>query len=567
MKIVTPSLPSLANFFSKKSWNLQPLRMSCWKHLTKNFRDFGLKTDDFFQNLHFGLGRCLQHDIEGSRQFRHFLGWIGLLFLSIFSPQNANARGHFNWTNDARQAYQLATQLRFAESKTTLQRMENADADNLLRPFIENYIDFLTVFLNENKSEYNRLRKNLDPRLERLAKGDRSAPEFLYCQAEMRLQWAIARGKFGDYLTAINETKQAYALLEENRKKHPQFAANLKSLGVLHALVGTVPNEYRWAIRMFGGMRGTIEQGLREVEQAIDFGRSHPDFVFAKECVVAYSFLLKHLGNQSDAAWQTIQSSGLNPSENPLEAFAVASLAMKTGRNDEAIRVLEKCPTGSQFHPFPYRDFLLGICKLQRLDWDANQPLERFLKTFGGIYGIKEAYQKLAWHWLIAGSREGYQNNIGLAKTQGNDRFEPDQAAEREAKSGEVPDPILLKSRLLFDGGYYQRAYDLLKNLNGNFVHDPRLHLEYQYRMGRISHNLKRWSEAVDFYEKTIRTGSRMPQYFACNAALQLGLLHEDRRQLAEARKSFERCLEIEPEEYGASLHARAKAGLNRLKG
>ncbi len=492
---------------------------------------------------------------------------IGIAFFAFIFHEKIEARqGHFNWTSDARMAYNFATALRFTESRAVLNTIASNDPDNLLRPFIENYIDFFTVFINENKNEYATLRKNLDPRLAAIAKGDKNSPYYLYCQAEMRLQWAIVRGKFGDYLTAINETKQAYALLEENQKKFPDFAANKKSLGVLHALVGTVPDEYRWAIRMFGGMRGTIEQGLAEVEQAIDFGKSHPDFVFAKECLVVYAFLLKHLGNQSESAWQIINSGQLRPTENPLEAFALASLAMKTGRNDEAIKILENCPTGVQFHPFHYKNFLLGIAKLQRLDWDANKPIEKFIKEFTGIYGVKEAYQKLAWFHLVAGNQSGYKTYIAYAKTKGDDRFEPDKAAEREAETGEMPDPTLLKARMLFDGGYYQRAYDLLRNLGGNFIYNPRLHLEYQYRMGRIAHQLKHHAEAIDFYEKTIKTGEKSPWYFACNAALQLGLLHEERRQNQNARTAFRRCLEIKPEEYAASLHARAKAGLNRLK-
>ncbi|MCC6463063.1 MAG: hypothetical protein IT260_21515, partial [Saprospiraceae bacterium] len=69
------------------------------------------------------------------------------------------------------------------------------------------------------------------------------------------------------------------------------------------------------------------------------------------------------------------------------------------------------------------------------------------------------------------------------------------------------------------------------------------------------------------YYMVVIETGARQPWFFACNAALQLGLLHEQRQEKTLARAAFRRCLELQPEEYAAGLHARAKAGLDRVRG
>jgi uncharacterized protein HemY len=46
-----------------------------------------------------------------------------------------------------------------------------------------------------------------------------------------------------------------------------------------------------------------------------------------------------------------------------------------------------------------------------------------------------------------------------------------------------------------------------------------------------------------------------------------LGLLYEDRKEWANARAAYQRAVKIDTEEYSASLHARAKAGINRVKG
>jgi tetratricopeptide (TPR) repeat protein len=124
----------------------------------------------------------------------------------------------------------------------------------------------------------------------------------------------------------------------------------------------------------------------------------------------------------------------------------------------------------------------------------------------------------------------------------------------------------LLRARLLFDGGYFQRAYDLLKNAASVYASNPKMNLEYNYRMGRIAHRLGKAQEAKNFYGQTIQAGEKSPWYFACNAALQLGALHEEKKDWKNARTAYQKCLDIKPEEFSASLHARAKAGLNRLK-
>lgn len=466
---------------------------------------------------------------------------------------------------EVRTAYKKAVSMRFEESRMLIAELKRTQPDNLMTLFVENYVDFLQSFIDEHKGDYKSRLKKVDNRLWKISKGDNTSPYYLYTQAEIRLQWAILRGKFGQYLTAINEVKQAYALLEQNQKKFPDFIPNKRSLGIMHALVGNVPEEYRWAVKMFGGMDGTIQQGLGEIEEVIDYAEANPKFAFAEESLVAYSFLLLHLGNKSDKAWKKLNNGTLRPKENPLAAFAIASLAMRTGRNTKAIEVLQQAPSGKGIHPFHFKNFLLGIAKLERLDKDANRYLEAFIKNHTGNYGIKEAYQKLAWYHLINGNPAGYSKYIQFCKTEGSDRFEPDKAAEREAKSGEIPDVLLTKARLLFDGGYNQRAYDLLLEKADNYAPNTKNSIDYYYRLGRISHGLKKYNEAAKFYQKTIEAGRNKPWYFACNAALQLGLIREQQGNTSAAKDAYKTCLAIDPEEYASSLHAKAKAGLNRL--
>lgn len=472
---------------------------------------------------------------------------------------------YFDFSVLAKEAYQKATNLRLLDARKTLEALKQEEPDNLIPILIENYVDFLTVFANDNAQDYKRLSKNMEPRLHKISRGDPRSPYYLYCQAEIRLQWAFLRSRFGDFLAAMSDTKQAYALLTENQRRFPDFIANKKSLGVLHALVGNVPEEYRWTLRALGGMSGSTEQGLQELEAVQDYAKKHP-FIFEEEALVAHAFLLAYLNNQAEEGWRILTERKLNPRANPMAAYAMAMVAMRAGHNETAIRLLQEAPGGDAYHPFYQRDYLLGLAKLRRLDKDANKPLEDFITHFKGENGLKEGYQKLAWFHLVFDNADGYQTYTNQTKTKGAAHTEPDKAALREARSGEQPEKHLLQARLLFDGGYYQRAHDLMQAASQAYAGNQRQQLEFTYRMGRISHKLGNIHDAVRYYNQTIDDGAKLPWYFACNAALQLGLLHEEKKTYQEARNAYLRCLDLTPETYAGGLHAQAKAGLGRIK-
>ncbi|MEZ4894712.1 MAG: hypothetical protein R2778_17075 [Saprospiraceae bacterium] len=487
------------------------------------------------------------------------------VLIGLFCFKDLTAQRYYEFSPMARQAYREIMSLRFEKAISSLDALKQGEPDNLTRIFLENYLEVLWIGVEDDETAYKRLSDNMDKRLYQLSRGEPRSPYYRYTQAEVRLQWAVLRARFGDELACLNDVKQAYALLEENNRRFPDFMANKKSLGVLHALVGNVPDEYRWTVRLLSGMRGSIEEGLAELASVVSYAKTH-DFVFADESLILYAMLLAQLNNQPDKAWSILQSGNLDTGKNPLSAFAFAHLAIRSGHNDRAIKILSDLPRGDDYHPLHYADFLLGVARLHSLDDNAQMPLLRFVDNFSGKNGLKEAYQKLAWNQLLRGNANGYFEYMKQVKLRGVARSDPDKAALREANSGEMPDVLLLKARLLFDGGYYSRAYDLLKNAGGRYDTDSRNKLEYLYRMGRVTQQMDKRELAQSYFKQTIELGEKRPWYFACNAALQLGIMKELALDVQSAQLWFKKCLSIQPEEYATSLHAKAKAGLNRIK-
>jgi hypothetical protein len=399
-----------------------------------------------------------------------------------------------------------------------------------------------------------------------IAAGDASSPYYLYLQADIRLQWALVRLKFGETANAFTEVSKAYKLLRRNVQRFPDFMPNYKDMGVLHAMVGTIPEGYRWGIKLLSGLDGTIEQGCQELETVVAYAAKN-DFVFANETAALYAYVLLHLANRSEEAWQTVIAARFRPQENLLHCFVMANVAMRTGRNDTAIRLLSQRPQGPEYKDFPYLDFMLGLAKLRRLDSDADKYFLRYLSRFGGQNFIKEAYQKLAWHALLNGKAQAYRQYMDACQRLGAEVVGGDKSAQKEAAGGLAPHRELLKARLLFDGAYFERAYRVLEKKNPQDFPIPRQQLEYAYRMGRILHGMKEYSKALFYYQRTIEVGRDAPYFFACNAALQSGLIYESLNSRAKAREYFNLCLAISPDEHRTGLHQQAKSGLARLRG
>jgi tetratricopeptide (TPR) repeat protein len=208
---------------------------------------------------------------------------------------------------------------------------------------------------------------------------------------------------------------------------------------------------------------------------------------------------------------------------------------------------------------------MLGLAKLRRLETDASVYFQRFLQQRSGQNGIKEAYQKLAWCELLKSNQNGYRAYLKTAITQGKAATGADKNALQEAQSGKTPEVTLLKARLLFDGGYLQKAHQQLQTKSSADFKDQAGRLEYFYRMGRILHGLEQWDEALGFYQRTIRQGQNEPYFYACNAALQAGLICEKQKNFPRAQDFYKTCLRLSPSEYKTELHQKAKSGLGRL--
>lgn len=484
--------------------------------------------------------------------------------VSVFGQYN---KPFFELTPNLELAYQDVLHLRLLGAQQLVQKELGKNSENYMSLLIENTIDFFRIFIDENEGQFNKLSELKKQRVGILKNSDVKSPYHLFSQAQIALQWSLLNGKFKSYLKAFQELRTAYSLLERNDRLFPDFLPNKMQLAVLHTLIGTVPNQYKWGAKILG-FEGSVEGGIAEFEaviQKLESG-SKEQHLYRQEAYIMYALLLTHVGNREEKAMKLLQKIELSPEKSPLVAYVLAHFYMHNNQSDMALKVLSKTPRGEGFYPFYYLDYLTGLCKLYALDLNSAPYFKTYIQKYLGQHYKKECNQKLAWLALLKGDNANYLEYKKLALTTGSALMEADQQALNWSKLPEVENVFLLKARLLFDGGFYTKSIASLKELKAEGFKTQDQQLEFSYRLGRALHKLADYPEAVKNYEQTILLGHDKKIYFACNAALQIATIYETQKKYPQSRQYYQKCLELKPSEYQTSLHQKAKAGLSRIE-
>jgi len=494
---------------------------------------------------------------------------ISLVFFLVFTVNLAFGQYYYDFHQNCEKSYSAILSLKFEEGKKLIEQEKTTHPNNNIPYLLENYIYFLTVFISEEEQQFDELEDLKDDIIDRLKDGDESSPYYRYSLAQVYLQWAFARSKFKEYVTATFEINKAYRLLEKNNKEFPDFLPNLINLGLLHTLIGTVPDNYNW-IKKLVGVEGTIDQGVNEILKILNASITQPEYShFKAECLFYLSFIQMNLMTNKQKALEYIDMIGNDSTSinNPLAVYAIARIYMSNGLNDKAIELLLSRPTGDEYFPFYYLDYLTGLGKLYRLDKDANKYFFKYVINFKGLNYIKDSYQKLAWYYLVNSNIDKYNEYIVKVNQYGNEIIDADKQAEREAENGDVPNVNLLKARLLFDGGYYEKALMAITgNSEGNFLENEKDSLEFTYRIGRIYHEWGKPDNSIPFYDKTIENGSESELYYAANSALKLGNIYEDKGDYNKAIYYYKKAQAMKNDEYKNSINQKAKAGIQRIE-
>ncbi|MEP7195047.1 MAG: hypothetical protein ABI851_00900 [Saprospiraceae bacterium] len=482
-----------------------------------------------------------------------------VLFLIFFSLNALYSKDVCLFNAEVKDIYQEILKLNLDQASYRIHTSLKIN-ENFAFVLLEDYVDFFQLFNFESNTDFEKLIENKKTRLNNIKNSKLEMEWSLFLQGEILLHWSLIHLKRNENLKAFLCVKESIQKLELCKSKFPNFIYCNKSLGILHTLIGTIPEEFDWTANLLG-FTGNIESGKKELIDFIDFSIKQND-IFKLESIAAYSFIISYIENKPKKALQFWQQNIDIKNRNILSSMIFTKLLIRSGEPSKALMEIHTYST-SEKNKLPYLYFISGLLKLQELNKSCEEDFQNYLRVFKGNSFKSETYQKLAWNSLIFGSSEKYPFYMQKCLEVGNAITDEDKQAIFEARTRILPDVLLLKARLLSDGFNNNRAYNLLiKHLEDYYKGN--LKLEYCYRLGRVCQLLGKNGEALSFYSDAIETDLSMENYMSCFALLNSGIIQEEYGDKSVACKFFSRALNLKPGQYSSSLHQKAKSGLFR---
>ncbi len=481
------------------------------------------------------------------------------IFLILFNLNSFSQSPDFKITPEIKEAYNnfIELKLRKGERKITTYRKDNPN--NGLAILVNNYYDFIHLIISSDKTEYNRLKKNENIRLNKLKKLDKTSPYYLYSIAEIKFQWGFVKLIFDDKISGLWSMRSSYKMIKENQINHPGFSPNQKTLGLMEVILGSVPDENKWILNSIG-MKGNFFTGLSYLSTV-----ANSNNIFSTEAKLYKELVnIYILKNETEGIGNLKNLSNQNESNLLIHFLYVSSLA-KAGKNDEALKTLNSFKITSEYTIFPSLGYIKGICYLNKLDYEnVSKELHSFLKNHKGINYTKSTYYKLYIAHYLNGDTSKLTALRDKGLKVGSKEIDADKDAYGFFHENINPNKELAKARLLFDGGYYNASLILLSN-EGDFSENNKI--ELNYRKARNYHGQRKLKSAIKYYKTCIHLQNlNQKLFYAPNSCLQLGYIYQKIKDNANAKRYFEKAITYKKHQYKNSINNKAKAALQELK-
>ena len=490
--------------------------------------------------------------------------WLLLCFVcfSLF----AHAEKVYDFNATCQQAYRDITSLKLISGQQLVNTAKQQNGDNLVPDLLQGYIDFFVLFFNEDPDKYRNAKPQMEDRISSFEDGPDNSPYYNYCLAVAYLQKAMIAIKFNERFTAFMAFRKAFSYIKDNRKDYPNFLPNTMIYAPMQVIVGVIPDGYKGIAGIFG-LKGSVKEGMKQMQGFVNSNDATARFFF-NEAAFYYCYLLFYIQNEPQQAFQFIKQNKLDVVNNYLFAYMTANLALNNKQTDYAESIIRNRSAATGYLEIPVWDYEMAFVKIHQLQLpEAIFYFERFLHRFKGNFYVKDAYQKLSWCYYLQGNRQAAENARQQVLKRGSSITDADKQAYKNATSGTWPNTLLLKARLLNDGGFNNEALVLLYGKNANDFILPEEKLEFTYRAGRIYDDIGRDTDAIKMYSYAMQLGENRTEYYAARAALQIGLIYEKQGRKDLAIDYYKRCIKMKDHDYKDSLDQKAKAGIARCNG
>lgn len=459
---------------------------------------------------------------------------------------------------------QAILDLRFRDAQAMIGEEKRINPDNGYIIYLEHYSDAIQLIISEDKRIYEKMINGYDSQMEEMDKLDDGTPDNEWLQAEMLFHLGLAQIRYGTRINGVSKMVSSYRRIKEHHRKYPAFWQNQKLMGIYNIMLDFVPPFMRWAAEMFG-FSGSAELGMYQLKQYDE--RAAEVSGMAEEAVLVTTLGYK-LTRDESGGLDYLASQQKIMADCSLIIYLYGVAALNAYQNNLALTLLPQIYKNGLQINFYGLDYMTGRAKLNHLEPDANIYFERFLNTYPGEDYRKDVCNRLSYFYLLRGNIEKYKEYNEMVSTVGADLRDNDMEALLESTTGIVPDPRLLKARLLCDGGYFTEAMAVIRSIDVSQLKEEAYKVEYHYRTGRILQLSGKPDEAIPALTAAFNEGKELPYTFATRAALSLGRIYEGKKNYPAAAEWYRKCIEVYSSDNTADgVRDDAERGEKRAKG
>jgi len=481
-----------------------------------------------------------------------------ILIFIIFISLTSSAYADYDVNDNCKNAWMLLMDLKIEEAKEILELEIQSNPENYYAYYLDQTCDAFALIINSNNRDYEAFVENYEQR--RLIMDDNAmdSPYYLACLSEMQLQVGIFNILKGSTLSGLRKAYSSYKNTYNNLEQYPEFNQSLKLDGFFNVAISNVPPFVRWAVSFFGVSADPV-YGFKVLNDNYE-SQNNIKGINAESAL--YIILTAKINKTPELVYDFTHSLDSNISETFIHTYFRANVAYRTGKNEEALKILQ----GIDIQEYKYADiiysYLMGKILLRKLDDNAEFYLSRYLTNLEKKEYVKEMNYNLAIFNLINNNRLEYLNYCEIVRDKGKDVNERDREALYDASLDYIPDVNLVKSRLLLDGGYFDEFKVAIGSFEENRNELLPYELEYLFLKARFNTKNANMELAIYQFKKVIELGEDEDYFFASEAALRLGNIYKELRQIDLAREYYEKSVKLYKRDYYEYIEDKAMKGL-----
>ncbi|QNP51489.1 hypothetical protein H9L05_15910 [Hymenobacter qilianensis] len=278
--------------------------------------------------------------------------------------------------------------------------LRTEDPTNVGTVLVADCLEMVEILISQDAKLYSTVLEAQNKRLETLEKAPQS-PLRDYSSAQLRLHQAVLQVVFEHEVQGAWNLRQAYQQMQGVSKRYPGFLPARKSLGMLEFAIGSLPEGYRWFLRLLG-LSGSVESGLQHLRAAAQ--RPH-DFQLESQLILA--LVEETYYRRSNETTQLVTRLAAQQPDNLLVNFLVISQNKKLHRTDHALAAFRTRPTGSSYLPVAYLHHMAADLLLYQGQFAASERENlRFLQLYRGSTTARPLLSSFIW-------RPGWGQTLG----------------------------------------------------------------------------------------------------------------------------------------------------------